>query len=141
MKYFSIDELICPHIYDRFGDMAWTFFDPRLLNTLEIIREHIQKSIYVNSWMVHGEFSQRGFRCIQCQLVKDAIKSNTLYVSAHMCGQAVDFDVIGYTAEQSRQWIITNQSILPYNIRLESDTQWVHLDVRSGDNKITMFNS
>jgi hypothetical protein len=120
--------------------MAWSFFDPRLLNTLEIIREHIDRSIYINNWMVHGEFSQRGFRCIKCSLVKDAIKTNKLYVSAHMCGQAADFDITDMTAEQGRQWIVANQNILPYNIRLERNTSWIHLDVRNGKEKITMFN-
>jgi hypothetical protein len=139
MKYFTIDELVCEHVYDQFGDMVLSFFDPRLITTIEIIREHIDKSIYVNNWQVHGQFSQRGFRCIQCQLVRDAIKQNRLYVSAHMTGQALDFDITGMTAEQGRQWIIANQNILPYNIRLESDVAWIHLDMRGGNQKITMF--
>jgi hypothetical protein len=141
MRYFTLDELVCENVYNTFGDIAWSFFDIRLLTTIEIIREHIDKSIYINNWQVHGGFSQRGFRCIQCQLVKDAINQKHLYVSSHMTGQAVDFDVIGMDAESVRQWIITNQDILPYNIRLEKSVSWVHLDVRGGDQKITLFNS
>jgi hypothetical protein len=140
-KHFSLDEMVCEHVYDTFGGIVWSFFDIRLLVTLDTIREYIDKSIYINSWMVHGEFSQRGFRCIQCQLVKDAIKAKRLYVSPHMTGQGVDFDITGMTAEQGRQWIITNQDILPYNIRLENAVDWIHLDVRGGDQKITLFNS
>ena len=140
MKYFDLSELVCPHVHKAFGETALSFFDPRLIETILILREHIDKSIYINNWMSGGEFSQRGFRCIQCQLVKDAMKQNRLYVSAHMTGQAVDFDVVDMNAEQVRQWIVTNQNILPYNIRLERDTTWVHLDVRSGEQKITMFN-
>jgi hypothetical protein len=140
MKYFSLDEIMCPHVYDQFGEMSWSFMDIRLLTTLEIIREHIDKSIYVNNWMVHGDFSQRGFRCIQCQLVKDAIKQNKLYVSPHMTGQAVDFDIVGMNAEEGRQWIIANQNILPYPIRLEKNVNWVHMDIRGGKDKITLFN-
>ena len=139
-KYFDLSELVCPHVHKAFGEMALSFFDPRLLETVLILREHIDKSIYINNWMVHGEFSQRGFRCIKCSLVQDAIKAKKLYVSAHMTGQAVDFDVIDMNAEQVRQWIVTNQNILPYNIRLERDTSWTHLDVRSGEQKITIFN-
>jgi hypothetical protein len=140
-KHFSIDELTCEHIYDAFGDTAFSFFDPRLLITMDILREAIKKPIYVNSWQVHGEFSQRGFRCIQCDLVKKAIAENKIYVSAHMEGQACDFDIPGMTAEQVRQWIIFSENILPYNIRLESAVGWVHLDVRDGGKKVTLFNS
>lgn len=142
MKYFDLDELVCPHIYNKFGDFAWSFFDPRLLITVDILRIYIDKSIYVNNWMVHGDFSQRGCRCIQCQLVKDAIKKGILYVSPHMRFQAADMDITGYTAEEARQWIVTNQNIFPYNIRLEKDVTWVHLDVASNsDEKIILFNS
>lgn len=140
MKYFSLDELMCPHAYNQFGEMTWSFFDPRLLQVLDTIREHIDKSIYVNNWMIKGEFSQRGFRCVKCQLVRDAFNSGKLYISPHMTGQAVDFDIVGLSAEQGRQWIIDNQNILPYNIRLEKAVGWIHLDVRGGKEKITMFN-
>jgi hypothetical protein len=140
MKYFDLDELVCPHVYNVFGEMALSFLDPRLLETVLILREHIDKSIYVNNWKSGGEFSQRGFRCIQCQLVKDAIKQNRLYVSEHMCGQSFDMDIVGYTAEEARQWIIDHQYIFPYHIRLEQGVKWVHLGMRGGKEKITMFN-
>jgi hypothetical protein len=61
--YFKIEELVCPHVYDKFGLYAWRFFDPRLLDTLLVIREKIAKPIYVNNWDMGGDFSQRGFRC------------------------------------------------------------------------------
>jgi hypothetical protein len=140
MKHFDLEELMCPHAYNQFGEITWTFLDPRLLETLDIIREHIDKSIYINNWMIKGEFSQRGFRCIKCQLVRDAITQGRLYISPHMTGQAVDFDITNTTAEAGRQWIIANQNILPYNIRLEKSVSWIHLDTRSGKDKITMFN-
>ena len=39
--YFDIRELVCPHVHDKFGAYAWQFFDPRLLDTLLVIREKI----------------------------------------------------------------------------------------------------
>ncbi|MEE0969944.1 MAG: hypothetical protein U0M06_11295, partial [Clostridia bacterium] len=61
--YFDIKELVCPHVYNKFREYAWRFFDPRLLDTLLVIREKINKPIYVNNWDMGGDFSQRGLRC------------------------------------------------------------------------------
>jgi hypothetical protein len=131
--YFTLDELVCEHVYNVFGKTAWQFFDPRLIITIDRLREKLNKPIYVNDWQIHGSLSQRGFRCIQCDLVKEAIAKDQLYVSPHMTGQAVDFDVEGLLAEEVRIWIKKNQNLLPYPIRLEKDVNWVHLDTRDAD--------
>jgi hypothetical protein len=131
--YFTLDELVCEHVYNVFGKTAWQFFDPRLIITIDRLREKLNKPIYVNDWQVHGNLSQRGFRCIQCDLVKEAIAKGQLYVSPHMTGQAVDFDVEGLLAEEVRIWIKKNQNLLPYPVRLEKDVNWVHLDTRDAD--------
>ena len=136
-KHFDLQELVCPHVYDKYGAAAWQFFSPRLLITLDLIREKLNKPIYVNNWQIHGSFDERGFRCIQCDLVKKAIAENRLYVSPHMTGQGVDFDVQGMTAEEVRQWLI--KTILPYPIRLEEGVNWVHLDVRDAGVKVYLF--
>jgi len=140
-KHFDLQELACPHIYDKYGDAAWQFFSPYLLVTLDLIREKLNKPIYVNNWQIHGSFDERGFRCIQCDLVKKAIAEGRLYVSPHMLGQGADFDVKGLTAEEVRQWIIKNQDLLPYPIRLEDGVNWVHLDVRNAGVKVYLFES
>ena len=140
-KYFSLDELICPHVYDKFGDIAWQFLDQRLLITLDVIREKLNKPIFINDWQVHGNFDERGFRCIQCELVKKAIKEERLYVSPHMTGQGADFDVEGMTAAEVRLWLAKNERLLPYPIRLESNVNWIHLDTRDTNvTKVTFFN-
>jgi hypothetical protein len=139
--YFSLDELVCPHVYDKFGNISWQFFDSRLLITIDDIRQRIGKPIFINDWQVHGKFDERGFRCIQCDLVKSAIAEQRLYVSPHMTGQGVDFDVQGLLAEEVRQWIIKNQNLWPYPIRLEAGVSWVHLDTRdAGKGKVHLFN-
>jgi hypothetical protein len=141
-QYFDLSELVCPHVFNKFGSMAWSFFDPRLLVIMDHIRDLLDKPIFVNNWNEGGQFSQRGLRCIQCDLVKAAIVKNDLYMSAHMEGQAVDFDVEGMTAEQVRQWIISKKQDMPVPIRLENGVQWVHLDVREyNGEKVHLFNS
>ena len=125
--YFTLPELICEHVYDKYGEIAWQFFDLRLLVTIEKIREYLNKAMIINNWQIHGQFSQRGLRCPQCQLIQDIYKNGKLFMDPHAFGQAVDFDVEGLIAEEVRQWIIKNQNILPYPIRLESNVDWVHL--------------
>lgn len=140
-KYFTLDELVCEDVYNFYGQTAWQFFDSRLLVTIDQIRERIGKPIYINDWQVHGQFSQRGFRCLRCALVHDACVNNRMYVSPHMTGQAVDFDVVGLTAEETRQYIIKNQGLWPYPLRLEDGVGWVHLDTRDADKgKVFLFN-
>lgn len=138
--YFDIRELTCPHVYDKFREYAWNFFDPRLLDTLLVIREKIGKPIYVNNWDMGGNFSQRGFRCNICPLVKENTALEKLYITAHNQGMGVDFDVKGMSAEEVRKWIVDNKIFLPHPIRLESDVNWVHLDVRTdGMQAVTFF--
>lgn len=139
-NYFDIRELTCPHVYDKFREYAWNFFDPRLLDTLLVIREKIGKPIYVNNWDMGGNFTQRGFRCNICPLVKEKTALEKLYVTAHNQGMGVDFDVKGMSAEEVRKWIVDNKIFLPHPIRLESDVNWVHLDVRTdGMQAVTFF--
>jgi len=133
--YFKLEEIVCPHVYNTYGEAAWSFFDPRLIETLEKIRERINRPIMINNWKEGGQYSQRGFRCIKCELVQDAIRDGRLYVSPHMTGQGVDFDVQGMVAEEVRQWIIKNQNILPWPVRMEAGVSWVHMDVRGKDDK------
>ena len=138
--YFDIRELTCPHVYDKFREYAWNFFDHRLLDTLLVIREKIGKPIYVNNWDMGGNFTQRGFRCNICPLVKEKTALEKLYVTAHNQGMGVDFDVKGMSAEEVRKWIVDNKIFLPHPIRLESDVNWVHLDVRTdGMQAVTFF--
>ena len=129
MKYFGIKELVCPHVYERWGEMAWQFLDERLLANLDFIREGIGKPIVVNNWAQGGQYSQRGLRCNCCILVIEKTDLRKVYLSQHIFGKAVDFNVVGMDAESVRKWIKTHAKKLPYPCRLEENVSWVHLDV------------
>ena len=140
--YFELKELICPDVFKFYGETSWQFFDPRLFVTIDKLRERLNKAMFVNNWNEGGEFTQRGFRCIQCQLEQDAFKNNKMYCSPHSRGQAIYFDVQGLVAEEVRQYIIKNPNLLPYPVRLEAGVNWVHMDVVDnyiGD-KVVLFN-
>lgn len=134
-RYFDIQELVCKHVYTKFGDNAWSFFDERLLETLLVIREKLGRPVYVNNWQVGGNLTQRGLRCNVCVLVAEKTALEKVYMSTHMQGTGIDFDVQGMTAAEVRGWIIKNQILLPYPIRLEDGVSWVHLDMRADGSK------
>jgi hypothetical protein len=136
--YFDLEELVCKDVFDHYGQTAWQFFDPRLLETIDHLREKLVKAIFVNNWKEGGNLDERGFRCLKCQTVKD--NYNKDYCSTHMRGQAIDFDVQGLLAEEVRQWIIKNNNFLKYPIRLEKDVSWVHLDVIDCGKLVYLFN-
>lgn len=124
-KYFAIKELVGSKTHKKFGEKAWMFLDYRLLYALLIVRVFLNKSITVN----YGRKKQRGLRSISQQIVKNKVYQNKLYLSAHLMGKAVDFDVEDYTADSVREWILRNKNLFPFKIRLEGNTSWVHLDV------------
>ncbi len=134
-KYFNIKELVCNHIYDRFGEQAWMFLSTQLLHTILVLRTQI-----INLPMIVNTTSmkQRGMRCNMCELVKS---KNSVYVSAHLTGNGVDFTCSTKSAEEIRNLIKNNRDKLPYPIRLEEDVNWIHLDVYNNcsGNKITTF--
>ena len=122
-KFFQISELVCDHTHSKWGERAWQFLDTAFLESLLVIRRDIlQVPMTCNSSAAH----QRGLRCNRCELVKG--KSN-VYLSSHILGKAGDFTVTGMTAEQARQRIMANASLLPCNIRLEGGVNWLHIDV------------
>lgn len=149
-RHFSLQELTCPHVFKKFGEVAWQFFNQDALIILDLLRDQLG-AMYVNNWDMDEAkrkalglplFDERGFRCLQCSLVQDAIKEKRLYVSPHMTGQGFDFDVKNMNAAQVRLWILKNDIKLPYPVRLEANVSWVHLDVRdAGKGKVFVFHN
>jgi hypothetical protein len=138
--YFDLEELVCKDVFDKYGAFAWNFFDPRLIELINILREKLNKPIFVNDWKEGGKFDERGLRCPKCDIVKTEIAKGNLYMSAHTLGKAVDFTVQGLLAEETRLWIAANKRILPYGVRLESGVTWVHLDLfNNSDQKVIFF--
>lgn len=128
-RFFDIEELVCDHTYDKWGDRAWRFLDTNLLWCLLIIRRDIVKMpMYCNSKTAH----QKGLRCNRCQLVRE---KNVAYLSAHVLGKAIDLTCPTMKAAKIRELIKANEHLFPCKIRLEkwdasgNEISWVHLDV------------
>jgi len=147
--YFKITELVDETTYKAHGERAFKFFDTKLLISMLFIRETLGKGITVNNWTNGGPFSQRGLRTNVCDIVKKKTNKDRLYLSAHVLGQGIDFDVKGMTADQVREWLQSVADQLPFKIRLEHKINktgktitWVHLDTFDEDKngKIYLFN-
>ena len=139
--YFILEELVCKHVSDKYGQTAWQFLDPRLITTLDWIRKEIGKPIEINTYSWGGGDTQSGLRCNLCNLVKSKTDKDIVYMSGHCEGQAADFSVEGMTAEEVREWLKQHESRLPYPIRLEAGVSWVHLDCREVSGiRIYIFN-
>ncbi len=120
--FFSINELVCTHVYNKWGDRAWQFLATDYLHTLLIVRRDILCTGMICNG---GAFTQRGLRCNLCELV--ATKT-TPYLSSHILGQAGDFTVDALSAEQARAKIREKAELLPCNIRMEDGVSWLHID-------------
>ena len=147
--FFSIDELVDKSTYKAHGDRAWKFFDTDLLHAILIIRVNLDKPMTINNWIKGGKFSQRGLRTNICSIVRKKTESLRLYLSAHVLGKGIDFDVSGMIAEDVRIWIKENKNLFPFKIRLEwkfnstgKAISWVHLDTFSEEKnpKVYLFN-
>lgn len=141
---FNVKEFVCPHVYERFGESAWNYLDKNLLEVVLWIRKTLGKPMTINNWGSGKQYSQRGLRCNLCEEVKS---KKTAYLSAHVLGQGIDFDVAGMKAVDVRKWLDDHKEELPHNIRLEKtcggkECTWVHLDVRNETtDKIVYFNA
>lgn len=124
---FNIKELVCSHCYNKFGENAWQFLSTELLSVLYTLRYVIfNKPITVNNWASGGLLSQRGLRCNICQLVKS---KNDVYISAHLLGKAIDFNVQNLNSDEVNQIIKDNIDKFEHPIRLEINTSgWSHVD-------------
>ena len=134
-------------MYDKYGERSWKFLCPRLLHTMLIIREVLGVSITVNNWYRGGSFQQRGLRSNLGYIFLKYFKRGRIYLSGHVLGKALDFDVKGMTAVEVREWLVNNADILPYKIRLENKMKgkpisWVHLDLiwEEHNPKVYLFN-
>jgi hypothetical protein len=145
-KNFSIEEFVDPVVFKQYGQQAWMFLDHRLLETMFVIRTRLDRSITINNWKNGGTFTQRGLRTNISEIVKQKTIKGQLYLSAHCFGKAMDFDVAGMTSVEVRKWIVDNQDVLPYPIRMErlmkgKEINWCHLDVYiQNDQKVYLFN-
>ena len=133
-RYFALSELVSKDVYAKYGEFAWAFFDPRLLDVLLWLREGLGVPLVCNTTAMQ----QRGLRTNLSQLVQDKTKAGKLYLSAHCLGKGVDLSSSKMTAQQMRFWVRAHADACPHPIRIESDKSaptWLHIDVMNMTDK------
>lgn len=145
-KYFQLYELLPPELYTY--DMMVSeearergfanYFDEKLLITIDVIRDIIGLPLICNTWFQDGNRKNCGYRTQTCSV--GAAQSQ------HKLGKAVDLICHKMSAEDMRQKIEENKDKLPYQIRIERGTSWLHVDCKESDSnahknlKIIYFN-
>ena len=136
----DIKEVVCPHVYSKYGTNSVRFLDKDLIDVLDVIRNKILKCpMIINNGRT---FTQRGFRCNICSLVAEKTKAGKMYLSAHNLGKGCDFSCNKYSVIQIHKMIKENANLLPCKIRLESPldaNSWVHVDVMTEGQKDKVY--
>lgn len=128
-KYFKIHELVPPDIYKKYGDSAFQFLDPKMLYTIDKIRERYNTSLTINNYMWNGSYSQSGYRPVSSSVGA----SN----SQHRHGRAFDCKLKGISAEQVREDILNDpyHEDFKYITCIEMKVNWLHIDCRNYNKK------
>lgn len=129
-KYFTIEELVDEETYNLLEDEAYKLFNPKLLETIDVVREILDVPLICNNWCWGGSRDQCGYRTSQCSI--GAPKSY------HKRGEAVDLVSSQMTAEKMREKLEKYQELLPHPVRIEKwddngEISWLHIDL--GDTK------
>lgn len=131
-KYFKLYELLPPEIYKNEYE-GWKLLDERLLETIDVVREIINKPLICNTWYQGGDRVASGFRSANCKVGAE--------MSQHRLGRAVDLVCAYMSASEMRDMIKEHQEKLPYKVRIEDGVTWLHIDVKNRNdvNKIQLF--
>ena len=136
--YFGIKELVSPVVYNKWGEQAWMFFNPLVLEDLDTIRETWGSSIIINNWATGGNLKQCGLRSNMDDMVIDKTFKGKLYLSSHCLG--CGFDLHAGNGLNNKLWqhcydLILHKKLKTFR-RLENlklTKGWVHIDTYQTD--------
>jgi len=125
-KHFKIHELVPKKMYEMFGDLAWRFVDPRLIESLDMLKDHFNSgTMTVNNYFWGGKRQWSGIRTPDSKYYSEN--------SMHTFGKAVDFVCSDYSSEEIRIFIAKNPHRFPHIKGIEVEVDWVHIDIRNED--------
>ena len=142
-KYFKIQELVCPHVYKKYGDKAWEFFSEELLKDLDTVREVLGVPIIINNWHIEGQYKESGNRCQFCSIVAKKIANKELNMSMHNLYQAFDLKPKGLEIKKAVEMILDNVHRFKVIKRIENPdytSTWLHIDTKGHHKGIRIFN-
>ena len=143
---FIIEEFVTPQLFKTIMktnnpiEEFYKYVDKSIVDIVQFIRTKTNKVVVINNWHKGGTFTLRGFRPKNTKIGAK--------LSTHKTGKAVDFDIVGMTDKEVKEFVIKHQKEL-YALgarRMESEDfadTWCHLDlkpVKGYENKIYTFN-
>lgn len=142
-KYFKIQELVCPHVYKKYGDKSWEFFSEEFLKDLDTVREVLGVPIIINNWHVNGQYKESGNRCQFCSIVAKKITNKELNMSMHNLYRAFDLKPKNLEIKKAVEMIMDNVHRFKVIKRIENPDYtltWLHLDTKGHHKGIRIFN-
>ena len=134
-KYFDLRELVSSRVWTAMGAGCLRIFDPRLLETLDLLRER-WGVMYINNWMWGGHQELRGLRHLRLDYAKLNAQNIYSHFSMHNYGRAIDATFKSVSAEGVRRHIVANQRDYPAIRGIEDGVSWLHIDTRNSDRLI-----
>lgn len=142
-KYFKIQELVCQHVYKKYGDKSWEFFSEEFLKDLDTVREVLGVPIIINNWHVNGQYKESGNRCQFCSIVAKKITNKELNMSMHNLYRAFDLKPKNLEIKKAVEMIMDNVHRFKVIKRIENPDYtltWLHLDTKGHHKGIRIFN-
>lgn len=142
-KYFKGKELVSPEVYKIYGENVLKFISKDILIFLDLLREDLGVPILVNRPNVG--ITQRGLRTTIDSLVKEKVQNNKLYLSAHVLGRGIDFEVPSMDMKKVYERIINNPKRYTMITRIEDPNitlprGYIHVDnIETGRSGIYIF--
>lgn len=124
-EIFKPEELVSKAHYQTFTNKSeiYELFDDKLKAVIVWLRNTIDKPFICNDWSYSKAkkvYNYRGYRWTDC--------SEGAPKSAHKKGKALDFIIVGMTANEFRKWIKEHINEIPFSIRIEDCKTWNHVD-------------
>ena len=135
-KNLSLHELVHPDFIEVLGDRAALSICPKLIDTIQALRDQLQSPIKINDWHKGGKFKNSGLRILHSPVGSK--------ISMHKTGHAADLK-FKVSPEKVYYHILNNPDKYPYITRMENiehTASWLHIE--AGDEKragnIEIFN-
>lgn len=127
-KNFKIEELVPEKVFNKYGDFCWTVLNPKILYSVQELRDHLGKSILLNDWKNGGKRHN--------QVLRTGDYYGRLSLSQHLFANAADCFVEGIEAQELREIVVSMKKMkkLEYITGIEKDVSWLHFDCGIRDN-------
>ena len=143
-RFFKVQELVSPQVYQKYGEFCWKFFSDLIKIDLDTIRNYHGYGIIINDWVFGGKnYTQCGLRSNLDPIVAS---KKTLYCSAHCMAKAFDLHSAysNYKLYKDIEYL-KEHGMLKAVRRIESRQStkdgWVHIDEFDTEfiNKLEVF--